>query len=736
MEDIFFSAGAPAKRVQDPWYVQWWESIKPFLALPAPKLLSLRDWRLGLGNRIAQLTIVTWKAYTIITAQQFLVSTKPTGQVTAFFESDATFLETQQSFGEMIRNGESNQCADPMQSMYDYEFSREPPVLHNVTGCVSATPDDMVLLKRTELFIPTTTRTTTTYRARADAAAAASQTCDASYFSIPGWSCEDSAGVKVYRPSYKDGYNVYWSPGGLDQQIPDPIEGLAGGGNNGTCVCAKTSYRVFTAAADIVLELEHMYSTSFESGANVRTYVRKWVDSALDPEGDLAMSGTESLRWKKIFEPGQHIKATLGEFLEWMEVDLDKPANEAPNEQWLSGQDRILQGAQGVADGKYPYLRVSGLTVQMQLDYYNYGKAPGLEPPLNSNPEKSGLETVCVLTLRPYLLWTREESMSAINRHPFYAQVIESEVRHGVRFQWAIGGAVSRFSPSLLMNEIIAMLVLMTTVGGAVELFARYGMGDKSNFYRSLMLEQVSVAQEYARFAARMMVAAAFFDTSDTDGSGEMSKIELFESLRKVTVTQSKVSVADTISLGEFIMSLADTGIEDGTEQNPEDDESPKDGHEEEEEEEEESTINREEIVNAFCGPPCSVESLIHIIKRKNRQGRYVMEDEDYEMFERIDKSVAIELGKEKERRDKQKAGLAGSNDNQKEVDLRKLMKLAKKQREDFQKLLEDFEDNTRKLDTLKTRFGSVLPELPDEDAESDAGTENLKNSKTIRKRK
>lgn len=44
MEDIFFSAGAPAKRVQDPWYVQWWESIKPFLALPAPKLLSLRDW--------------------------------------------------------------------------------------------------------------------------------------------------------------------------------------------------------------------------------------------------------------------------------------------------------------------------------------------------------------------------------------------------------------------------------------------------------------------------------------------------------------------------------------------------------------------------------------------------------------------------------------------------------------------------------------------------------------------
>ena len=52
---------------------------------------------------------------------------------------------------------------------------------------------------------------------------------------------------------------------------------------------------------------------------------------------------------------------------------------------------------------------------------------------------------------------------------------------------------------------------------------------------------QVSITDEYARFAARMMVAAAFFDVADNDASGEMSKTELFEALRRVTITQSKV---------------------------------------------------------------------------------------------------------------------------------------------------------------------------------------------------
>jgi hypothetical protein len=60
-----------------------------------------------------------------------------------------------------------------------------------------------------------------------------------------------------------------------------------------------------------------------------------------------------------------------------------------------------------------------------------------------------------------------------------------------------------------------------------------------------------------------------------------------------------------------------------------EEDEEGKEGQEAESDgagdisEDEEPTINREELVNTYCGPPCSVQSLLAIIKRKNRQGRY-----------------------------------------------------------------------------------------------------------------
>lgn len=57
MEDLFITGAAVRVNKSDPWYTRWWlQFIKPRCAIPAPKLLSLRDWRLGLANRIAQVT--------------------------------------------------------------------------------------------------------------------------------------------------------------------------------------------------------------------------------------------------------------------------------------------------------------------------------------------------------------------------------------------------------------------------------------------------------------------------------------------------------------------------------------------------------------------------------------------------------------------------------------------------------------------------------------------------------
>jgi len=45
----------------------------------------------------------------------------------------------------------------------------------------------------------------------------------------------------------------------------------------------------------------------------------------------------QTVEWKRIFEEGERPHATLGEWLAWAEVDLDLPANEGVNAQWLTG---------------------------------------------------------------------------------------------------------------------------------------------------------------------------------------------------------------------------------------------------------------------------------------------------------------------------------------------------------------------------------------------------------------
>lgn len=62
----------------------------------------------------------------------------------------------------------------------------------------------------------------------------------------------------------------------------------------------------------------------------------------------------------------------------------------------------------------------------------------------------------------------------------------------------------------------------------------RYGLKNKSAFYNAIIVEKVSVAKTYAQFAVRMIVASIFFDIIDDNASGEISKSEIFEKLRRL----------------------------------------------------------------------------------------------------------------------------------------------------------------------------------------------------------
>ncbi|KAK3244313.1 hypothetical protein CYMTET_46069 [Cymbomonas tetramitiformis] len=77
------------------------------------------------------------------------------------------------------------------------------------------------------------------------------------------------------------------------------------------------------------------------------------------------------------------------------------------------------------------------------------------------------------------------------------------------------------------------------------------------------------------------------------------------------------------------------------------------------------ATLNREEWVNIFVGPPCNVDSCISLIKRKNEQGRYIVPNTDKANYLLIDSEIQKDMkekrvnrGKEKENGDGRANGL------------------------------------------------------------------------------
>ncbi|KAK3244954.1 hypothetical protein CYMTET_45456 [Cymbomonas tetramitiformis] len=165
--------------------------------------------------------------------------------------------------------------------------------------------------------------------------------------------------------------------------------------------------------------------------------------------------------------------------------------------------------------------------------------------------------------------------------------------------------------------------------GGGV---GRYMMGRvKSSLYDAMMTEKLNFKMEYARFAAKAILASAVFDMMDSNRGGSLSKSELFMLLRRVTRSQG-MDVALTGSLVEFMMSVADTGEEDATDAASA---------------EEEASINREEWVNVFVGPPCTVDDCIAVIQQANERGKYIIPPAELNEFNELNDDLTEQIKKE-----------------------------------------------------------------------------------------
>jgi hypothetical protein len=103
MEDLFGGTEIKQKGpIDTSLYGQLWtHGMKPGLGLPAPKMVIIQEWPVGLLLRVMQLGTILYLVFSAITQQQYLMFKVPTGAVFPML-SDGTLTQAQLLLAEQV----------------------------------------------------------------------------------------------------------------------------------------------------------------------------------------------------------------------------------------------------------------------------------------------------------------------------------------------------------------------------------------------------------------------------------------------------------------------------------------------------------------------------------------------------------------------------------------------------------------------------------------------------------
>eukprot|EP00854_Cymbomonas_tetramitiformis_P016343 gene16343-19401_t len=177
------------------------------------------------------------------------------------------------------------------------------------------------------------------------------------------------------------------------------------------------------------------------TGAHTKTYVRTYGNSSI----------------KRVFEEGDTLSMTLEQILEYTEVELDKRSDEGLNKQWMDAstdtERSALQGPAGAESGLYPFVRISGLRVEVSMNYYNYGlERTSVERQADQTVDNSQDATVCVMEFRPYFVWT-SQGHAFVDGDVRMNELVDN-YNYGVLVTFHSGGVIGGFDGVLLLTAL------------------------------------------------------------------------------------------------------------------------------------------------------------------------------------------------------------------------------------------------------------------------------------------
>ena len=286
--------------------------------------------------------------------------------------------------------------------------------------------------------------------------------------------------------------------------------------------CIHTMEANFLAVGieDSIFAFNHYFDSSIDSGPKPITYIRK--------------EGSEENLYT--FDQGESVRLKISEWLDIAGVELDKRLDEQSPE---FAND--ITGFNGAGDDidKYPYLRTSGVRLNIKVKYHNYN--------LHKDNIKIGSkDTYAIINVEPKIGWFSKGDEIYYKQLPNVTMFdINNPVnlttgqpngiyvdfyRYGILIDIQQSGIVGEVNYVFVLLQLTSGLVLLGVASSIVGFVAKFLMGDISPVYKSIIQEEFDPVNEAAQYAAQACVASKVFKEADDDGKGDLD----FEELRKL----------------------------------------------------------------------------------------------------------------------------------------------------------------------------------------------------------
>jgi len=286
--------------------------------------------------------------------------------------------------------------------------------------------------------------------------------------------------------------------------------------------CIHTMEANFLAVGieDSIFAFNHYFDSSIDSGPKPVTYIRK--------EGS-----DENLY---TFDEGESVRLKISEWLDIAGVELDKRLDEQSPE---FAND--ITGFNGAGDDidKYPYLRTSGVRLNIKVKYHNYNLH-------KDNINIGSKDTYAIINVEPKIGWFSKGDEIYYKQLPNVTMFdINNPVnlttgqpngiyvdfyRYGILIDIQQSGIVGEVNYVFVLLQLTSGLVLLGVASSIVGFVAKFLMGDISPVYKSIIQEEFDPVNEAAQYAAQACVASKVFKEADDDGKGDLD----FEELRNL----------------------------------------------------------------------------------------------------------------------------------------------------------------------------------------------------------